>query len=116
VKQRVRRLERKLVGERVSIAQADGTICVFPDREFWTLIFADEVAAALGETPDSPVSRALEHATPEAAAKIMDMIRAAGGDFLIRATLEVFGNVTEGPPDLSETRESDEEYRRFSDS
>jgi hypothetical protein len=109
VKQRILRLERKLDGKRVSIAQTDGTFCVFPDRKFWTQIFADEVAAALGETPDSPVSRALEHATPEAAAKITELIHVAGGDFLIRATLEGFGNVAEGPPDLSETRESDEE-------
>jgi hypothetical protein len=107
VKQRVRRLERKLDGKRVSIAQTDGTFCVFPDREFWTLRFADEVAAALGETPNSPVSRALEHATPEAATKITEMIHADGGDFLTRATADGFGLVEEAPPDLSAPREGD---------
>ena len=109
MKQRVRRLERKVAVERVSITQTDGTLAVFPANTFWTTLFLDEADAAKGETPDSAVSRALEHATPEAAAKITEMIRADGGDFLTRATADGFGLVEEAPPDLSVPREGDDD-------
>ena len=109
MKQRVRRLERKLDGERVSIAQVDGTFAIFPAHTFWYQIFADEVAAAVGEPPSSALSRALENATAAARARITEMIRADGGDFLTRATADGFGLVEDAPPDLSVPSESDDD-------
>jgi hypothetical protein len=114
VKQRVRRLERKLDGKRVSIPQRDGTLSVFTANSFWLQMFLDAATAAKGETPDSPLSHALENATPLGREQIKALIQAEGdqcGDFLRGAGSDEpieFWTVAEPFPDLSEAPESAE--------
>jgi len=105
VKHRVRRLERKLAVERVSIPQRDGTLSVFTANTFWWQMFLDEVTAAKGEPPDSPLSRALEGATPQGTEQIKALVEAEGGSFLKGAGSDdprEFGTVAELFTDLSE--------------
>jgi hypothetical protein len=80
---RVRRLERKAKGETVSIEQRDGTTATFPARMFWHRLLLDQLDAATGETPSSPVAEAIEGATEESRGRI-ERIVASGqaGDFL----------------------------------
>ena len=80
---RVRRLERKAKGETVSIEQRDGTTATFSARMFWLRLFLDQIDAACGETPSSPVAEAMEGATEEARGRIERVAAGGGaGDFL----------------------------------
>ncbi len=101
---RVRRLERKAKGDTVSLEQTDGTTATFPARMFWHRLFLDQLDAACGDAPSSPVAEAMEEATEEARGRIERIVASGqGGSFMRRAMdcgglLEVAGTVE----DLSE--------------
>jgi len=105
----LKRLLRLVRGDAVVIEQTDATRRTFPASVFWRELTLGEIAAVTGETPDTAVYAALENATPEARARVEELVEAEGGDFLIRATADGFGIVDDAPPDLSEPSETDED-------
>jgi hypothetical protein len=102
----LRRLSRQSAGEVVELPQRDGTTRSFPAEVFWHRLFLDQLDAACGVVPDSPVVDAMEGATPEARARIEKIAASGGaGDFLRGSGSEDepgLLEVADDVPDLSE--------------
>jgi hypothetical protein len=79
----LRRTLGKAKGEVVELPQRDGTNATFSARVFWHRLFLDQIDAACGVVPDSPVAEAMEGATSQARGRI-ERIAASGraGDFM----------------------------------
>lgn len=80
---RLRRTLARLAGVIVELPQRDGSTRSFPAKTFWHQLMLDQIDAACGVVPDSPVAQALEGATPEARAKIERVVESGqAGDFM----------------------------------
>jgi hypothetical protein len=102
----LRRLERLTSADMITLEQLDGTTKTFAAEAFWHQLFLDQLDAATGVTPDSPVAEAMEGATPKARASIERTVASGGAGVFLRGNggddearlLEVANDV----PDLSE--------------